>query len=171
MELPKREAKKKCVQPPFLYPFSHLIKQLRNRGSGMGYTEGMSLLRLNNVTMKYGDKPVLRNVYFKLNEGERVGLIGKNGTGKNDHSQADFGADRTDRRNRRARTQSQSQLLLAVFYPRRKPFGAANAGRLVRRPTHSRGRTQSDRSGSRNRRRPRRDGTAAGTSSQRASKK
>jgi ATPase subunit of ABC transporter with duplicated ATPase domains len=42
----------------------------------------MSLLRLNNVTMKYGDKPVLRNVYFKLNEGERIGLIGKNGTGK-----------------------------------------------------------------------------------------
>ena len=42
----------------------------------------MSLIRLNNVTMKYEDRPVLRNVYFKLNEGERIGLIGKNGTGK-----------------------------------------------------------------------------------------
>jgi len=42
----------------------------------------MSLIRLNNVSMKYEDRPVLRNVFFKLNEGERVGLIGKNGTGK-----------------------------------------------------------------------------------------
>jgi len=42
----------------------------------------MSLIRLNNVSMKYEDRPVLRNVFFKLQEGERVGLIGKNGTGK-----------------------------------------------------------------------------------------
>lgn len=42
----------------------------------------MSLIRLNNVSMKYEDRPILRNIYFKLAEGERVGLIGKNGTGK-----------------------------------------------------------------------------------------
>lgn len=42
----------------------------------------MSLIRLNAITMKYGDRPVLRNVFFKLQAGERVGLIGKNGTGK-----------------------------------------------------------------------------------------
>jgi ATPase subunit of ABC transporter with duplicated ATPase domains len=72
----------KREQPTILYPFCLLIKLRRNRGSCIGYTESMSLLRLNNVTMKYGDKSVLRNVYFKLNEGERVGLIGKNGTGK-----------------------------------------------------------------------------------------
>ena len=42
----------------------------------------MSLIRLNNISMKYEDRPVLRNVFFKLQEGERVGLIGKNGTGK-----------------------------------------------------------------------------------------
>ncbi len=47
----------------------------------------MSLIRLNNVTMKYEDTRqqehlILRSVFFKLNEGERVGLIGKNGTGK-----------------------------------------------------------------------------------------
>ncbi len=42
----------------------------------------MSLIRLNNVTMKYEDRLVLRNVFFKLQESERVGLIGKNGTGK-----------------------------------------------------------------------------------------
>ncbi len=42
----------------------------------------MSLIRLHNITMTYEDRPVLRNVYFKLQERERVGLIGKNGTGK-----------------------------------------------------------------------------------------
>ncbi len=42
----------------------------------------MSLIRLNNISMKYEDRLVLRNVFFKLQEGERVGLIGKNGSGK-----------------------------------------------------------------------------------------
>lgn len=42
----------------------------------------MSLIRLHNVTMKYEDHLVLRSVFFKLLPGERVGLIGKNGTGK-----------------------------------------------------------------------------------------
>jgi len=42
----------------------------------------MSLIRLNNVTMKYEDHLVLRGVFFKLLAGERVGLVGKNGTGK-----------------------------------------------------------------------------------------
>ncbi len=42
----------------------------------------MSLIRLNNISVKYEDRQVLRNVFFKLNEGERVGLIGKNGAGK-----------------------------------------------------------------------------------------
>jgi len=43
---------------------------------------GMSLIRLHNVTVKYKDILVLRSVFFKLQPGERVGLIGKNGTGK-----------------------------------------------------------------------------------------
>ena len=43
---------------------------------------GMSLIRLHNVTIKYKDILVLRSVFFKLQPGERVGLIGKNGTGK-----------------------------------------------------------------------------------------
>ena len=40
----------------------------------------MSFIRLNNVFKSYDTRPVLREVYFKLNEGDRVGLIGKNGT-------------------------------------------------------------------------------------------
>ena len=42
----------------------------------------MSLIRLNNVHKSYLDVPVLRAVYFRLTEGDRVGLIGKNGAGK-----------------------------------------------------------------------------------------
>ncbi len=42
----------------------------------------MSLIRLHNVTMAYEGRLVLRKVYFRLSAGERVGLIGKNGTGK-----------------------------------------------------------------------------------------
>ena len=42
----------------------------------------MSLVRLQNVTMKYESRVVLRGIYFRLGMGERIGLIGKNGTGK-----------------------------------------------------------------------------------------
>ncbi len=42
----------------------------------------MSLLRLNNVSLRYENAQVLRDVFFKVDAGERVGLIGKNGSGK-----------------------------------------------------------------------------------------
>jgi ATP-binding cassette subfamily F protein 3 len=42
----------------------------------------MSLVRISQVTKRYGDRMVLRDVSFRLSQGERVGLVGKNGTGK-----------------------------------------------------------------------------------------
>ena len=42
----------------------------------------MSLIRLHNVSKTYDANRVLRDVSFRLQPGERVGLIGKNGTGK-----------------------------------------------------------------------------------------
>ena len=42
----------------------------------------MSLIRLNQVTKRYDDRLVLRDASFRVRTGERVGLIGKNGTGK-----------------------------------------------------------------------------------------
>ena len=42
----------------------------------------MSLIRLNNLSKSFEEKPILREVYFRLSQGERVGLIGKNGSGK-----------------------------------------------------------------------------------------
>lgn len=42
----------------------------------------MSLIRLNDVRVEFDGRPVLREAYLKLRRGDRVGLIGKNGTGK-----------------------------------------------------------------------------------------
>lgn len=42
----------------------------------------MSLIRLLDVAKKYGAQPVVRELFFRLTAGERVGLIGKNGAGK-----------------------------------------------------------------------------------------
>ncbi|HEY8700064.1 MAG TPA: ABC-F family ATP-binding cassette domain-containing protein [Arthrobacter sp.] len=42
----------------------------------------MSLIRLNNVGVGFDKTPVLREAFFRLEPGDRVGLIGKNGSGK-----------------------------------------------------------------------------------------
>ncbi|MEZ4862151.1 MAG: ABC-F family ATP-binding cassette domain-containing protein [Caldilineaceae bacterium] len=42
----------------------------------------MSVVRFYDLSKSYEKQLVLRNVFFRLNAGERVGLIGKNGVGK-----------------------------------------------------------------------------------------
>lgn len=42
----------------------------------------MPLIRLNNVSIAYGDHALLEHVEFQLDAGERVGLLGRNGEGK-----------------------------------------------------------------------------------------
>jgi ABC transport system ATP-binding/permease protein len=42
----------------------------------------MPLLRLDNVCLAYGHLPLLANVDFQIDAGERVCLVGRNGTGK-----------------------------------------------------------------------------------------
>ena len=42
----------------------------------------MSLVRLYDVTKNYDARTVFHDVFFRLDEGDRVGLIGKNGVGK-----------------------------------------------------------------------------------------
>ncbi len=48
------------------------------------YTEVIviSIIRLENVTKKYGDTLIFRDIYFRISKGERIGLIGRNGAGK-----------------------------------------------------------------------------------------
>ncbi|WP_434614187.1 ABC-F family ATP-binding cassette domain-containing protein [Arthrobacter sp. A5] len=42
----------------------------------------MSLIRLNDVSVRFDNVQVLREAFFRLEPGDRVGLIGKNGSGK-----------------------------------------------------------------------------------------
>ncbi|GHD52225.1 ABC transporter ATP-binding protein [Mycetocola manganoxydans] len=42
----------------------------------------MSLIRLNDVHIRFENTPVLREAFFRLETGDRVGLIGRNGSGK-----------------------------------------------------------------------------------------
>ena len=42
----------------------------------------MSLIRLPDVTRRFGYNLVLRDAFLRLSQGDRMGRIGKNGTGK-----------------------------------------------------------------------------------------
>lgn len=42
----------------------------------------MSLARIHNVSVRFEDRPVLREAFFRLQKGDRTGLIGRNGSGK-----------------------------------------------------------------------------------------
>ena len=42
----------------------------------------MPLLRLENISLSYGYLPLLAQVQFQIEAGERVCLVGRNGTGK-----------------------------------------------------------------------------------------
>lgn len=42
----------------------------------------MALLKLSNVSLAYGHHPLLQHVDFQIDRGERVCLVGRNGTGK-----------------------------------------------------------------------------------------
>ena len=42
----------------------------------------MSLVRLRSVSKRYDSKLVVRNVYFRIDPTDQVGLIGRNGAGK-----------------------------------------------------------------------------------------
>ena len=42
----------------------------------------MSLLMMEGIVKSFGDKSVLNNISFGINDGEKIGLLGVNGTGK-----------------------------------------------------------------------------------------
>lgn len=42
----------------------------------------MNLITLENITKSYSEKILVNNISLGINEGEKIGLIGVNGTGK-----------------------------------------------------------------------------------------
>ncbi|MBN2307619.1 MAG: ABC-F family ATP-binding cassette domain-containing protein [Candidatus Hydrogenedentes bacterium] len=42
----------------------------------------MSLIRLENVTKRFAGEPILDGIAFRVEEGDKIGLIGRNGSGK-----------------------------------------------------------------------------------------
>ena len=43
---------------------------------------GSKIIEMHNVTLKFHTKTILKNFSYTFNRGERIGIIGKNGTGK-----------------------------------------------------------------------------------------
>ena len=43
---------------------------------------GKKILEINNVTKSFGEKTLIRNLSYKFNRFEKIGLVGRNGTGK-----------------------------------------------------------------------------------------
>ena len=42
----------------------------------------LMILNINDVSLSFGDKTILNNISFLINEGDKCALIGDNGTGK-----------------------------------------------------------------------------------------
>ena len=42
----------------------------------------MNLITIENITKSYGDKAILDNISLGINDGDKIGIIGINGTGK-----------------------------------------------------------------------------------------
>ncbi len=42
----------------------------------------MALISLNEVSFTFGGPPLLDEIDFDVNRGERIGLVGRNGAGK-----------------------------------------------------------------------------------------
>ena len=42
----------------------------------------MNVITLENISKSYSEKQIINNISFGINEGEKIGIIGVNGTGK-----------------------------------------------------------------------------------------
>ena len=55
-----------------------LIKKFRIKS----YKKIKSIIEFENVTLAYGNRIILDNISFKINEGQIFGMLGPNGVGK-----------------------------------------------------------------------------------------
>ena len=55
-----------------------LIKKFRIKS----FKKIKTIIEFNNVTLAYGNRIILDNISFKINEGQIFGMLGPNGVGK-----------------------------------------------------------------------------------------
>ena len=55
-----------------------LIKKFRIKS----YKKPKSIISFENVSLSYGNRLILDNINFKINEGQIFGMLGPNGVGK-----------------------------------------------------------------------------------------
>ena len=75
----------------------------------------MSLVRLQNVSKSFDSQLVLRNIFFRLKEGDRVGLIGKNGVGKTTTLKLILGQEEPTEGTVEVEKGARDRILLSVF--------------------------------------------------------
>ncbi|MCK4757603.1 MAG: ABC-F family ATP-binding cassette domain-containing protein [Thermoplasmata archaeon] len=54
------------------------------------------LISVNSITKSYGPQPVIKDIGFNIDEGQKIGLIGQNGTGKTTLLNIIYGIERPD---------------------------------------------------------------------------
>ena len=59
----------------------------------------MSIINVENVSKKFGEKVILQDVSFGMEAGEKIGVIGINGTGKSTLLKIIAGQEETDQGN------------------------------------------------------------------------
>ena len=80
----------------------------------------MSLIRLNDVNVRFDNTQILREAFFRLEPGDRVGLIGRNGSGKTTILKLVLDQVDPGHRHRHRRPRHQDRLLLPVLRAERR---------------------------------------------------
>lgn len=72
-KLQKKKATKEKIEK--------ICKKVRKKESSHKGVSGMNILNIEHVSKIYGEKTIFDDASFGIHEGEKIGIIGINGTG------------------------------------------------------------------------------------------